>query len=58
MGTEETQGSWKIAHGVPRLPLDGAEAGNVFYKIHDYMIEKMVCGFILFVVFYVPIRKK
>lgn len=58
MGTEETQGSWKTAHSVPWLPLDGAEAGNVFYEIHSYMIEKMVCGFILFVVLDFPIRRK
>lgn len=50
--------SWKTAHSVPQLSLDGAEAGNVFYKIHSYMREKMLCGFILFVVFYFPIRKK
>lgn len=58
MGTEETHGSWKTSHNIPQLSLNGAEAGNVFYKIHSYIREKMLCGFVLFVVFYFHIRNK
>lgn len=50
--------SWRTAPIVPQLSLDGAEAGILFYKIHSYMTEKMLCGFILFVFFYFPMRKK